>query len=131
MSEWGAARWWLIGFDSRRFANLIFNQSNNNLMKMNLMDFEAIEAYETEQAALEPWEVWFRDEYFGQVPEELVTDVALIMAKAGGLFHDPVNRRLEAWHGPGTYHDMVTAIVARINQWMSSAPLRLTNETEV
>ncbi len=104
-------------------------------MELGIFDFEALEVYEAENR-LTPdrqppadrvvlghserptWQVWFRDEYFGTVPGELIPDIALIMAEAGGLEYDPVNRRLEAWHEAGAYHAMVTGIVARLNRWM-------------
>ena len=81
------------------------------------MEFTAIEAEEV-APAIEYWQVWFREEYFGKVPEELIPDVAVIMAGAGGLAHDPTNLRLEAWHRPAAYSEMVRAIVDRLNRWM-------------
>lgn len=73
------------------------------------------------------WEVWFRDEYFGHVAEEIIDDVVLVMMDHGGFVRDPARRRLESMHSRAGYGGMVRAIVARLNVW-DSGPLSLTGE---
>lgn len=108
------------------------------------MDFEAIEAYEAENKLTpahrapgesnEPdlmyWEVWFREEYFGTVPEAIIGDVVLVMMAHGGFVRDP-GRRLESMHSPAGYHGMVTAIVARLNRWLEASNRLENDRTEV
>lgn len=85
---------------------------------VKLNDLAALMEQERDAAPLVYWEVWFREEYFGKVPDEIIGDVLLIMMDYGGFVRDPGRRRLESMHSPAGYNRMATGIVARLNRWM-------------
>jgi hypothetical protein len=90
------------------------------------MDFAAIEAEFPYQApVVEPtplvlvwYNVYFRDEYYGHVPEAILDDVKLYMGLAGGFDFDPATLTLRSLHKADCYRLLVSKITVRLHGWM-------------
>lgn len=68
------------------------------------MELTAMEDYPfTPVPLVPPLQVYFRKEYFAELPGHLLTDVKHIMAESGGFEYKPLENTITALHRPQHY----------------------------
>jgi hypothetical protein len=61
------------------------------------------------------YNVYFREEYFGHIPETILEEVMLYMGLAGGFDFNPATLTLRSLHRPDQYRQMVRKIVRMVH----------------